>query len=225
MRNGYRFLLAGMGVVAGIFACTDLGPPSRPIPYESRLFIPFDDNGVPAVDSLRFHWPQSSFPVRYWVEDSLEAPNHVRDAIAEWKTAFLYHEWDGVVVTDSASADVIVRVEQPPPKAGLAPMRLLSMLRPECEGATDVDTVTTRAEFRLPVRIYLNPRIVDANLDLCMGITATHEVGHSIGLFQHTTDNLDIMFSNPVATKLSDRDISTVEALYHRESDMVPVRP
>ncbi|MEO8200316.1 MAG: matrixin family metalloprotease, partial [Gemmatimonadota bacterium] len=164
-------------------------------------------------------------PVRYWVEDSLEAPSHIRSAIGAWKDAFLYHEWDGVVITDSASADVIVRVQQPPPKAGLAPMRLTSKFRPECEGATDVDTVATRSEFRVPVRIYLNPRIDDSNLSLCMGITATHEVGHSIGLFQHTTDPLDIMYSNPVTTHLSDRDISTVEALYHRESDMRPVRP
>jgi hypothetical protein len=99
-------------------------------------------------------------------------------------------------------------------------------LRPECEGATDVDTVATRDEFRLPVRIFVNPRIQgDPNLDLCMAITTTHEMGHSMGLFQHTADTTDIMYSNPVARVLSDRDVTTVEALYHRTSDMVPVRP
>jgi hypothetical protein len=46
-----------------------------------------------------------------------------------------------------------------------------------------------------------------------------------MGLFQHTTNAGDIMFTDPVATSLSDRDVSTIEALYHRESDMEPVRP
>lgn len=224
MRITHLLPVSGLFLAAGLLSCTDLGPPSRPTPYESRLFVPFDDNGVPAVDSLRFHWPRSSLPVSYWVEDSLNAPTHVRNAIARWKGAFLYHEWDARLVSDSTTADVIVRVELPPPKAGLAPMRLES-LRPECEGATDVDTVSSRREFRLPVRIYINPRVTDANLDLCLDITTTHEMGHSMGLFQHTSDSRDIMFSNPVATALSDRDISTVSTLYHRTADMVPVGP
>lgn len=206
-------------------ACTESSAPSRPVPYESRLFVSYDDNGTPAIDSLRFHWPASAMPVSYWVEDSLNAPGHVRDAIATWKGAFLYQEWDARVVSDSNSADVIVRVMQAPPKPGPALLRFFS-LRPECEGVTDIDTVATRRELRLPLRIYLNPRLPDdSSLGLCMGLTAVHEMGHTMGLFQHTTNSTDIMFTDPVATELSDRDISTIEALYHRESDMVPVRP
>jgi predicted Zn-dependent protease len=211
-------------LLAAVAGCTDIGTPSRPVPYESRLFIPFDDNGTPAIDSLRFHWPRSSMPVRYWVEDSTQAPQHVRDAIATWKRAFLYAEWDATLTSDSSSADVIVRVLVPPPKPAPSALRMASF-RPECEGATDVDTVSNRQEFKLPVRIYLNPKFQSADLSLCMGITATHELGHSMGLFQHSADPADIMFSDPVATELSDRDVSTIEALYHRDSDMTPVRP
>ncbi|MEP7325929.1 MAG: matrixin family metalloprotease [Gemmatimonadota bacterium] len=214
-------LLAAGALSAG---CTDIGTPSRAVPYESRLFIPFDNGGQPAVDSLRFHWPRSSFPVRYWVEDSLEAPALVRGAIATWKEAFLYREWDAAVVSDSSSADVIVRVENIPPKPGPSTIRLAS-LRPECEGATDVDTVANRREFLVPVRIFLNPKFQSDSLGLCMRITATHEVGHSMGLLQHSGDVNDIMFTDPRANGLSVRDIATVEALYHRESDMHPVRP
>jgi predicted Zn-dependent protease len=206
-------------------ACTELSAPNRPVPYESRLFVSYDNNGTPAVDSLRFHWPASSKPVRYWVEDSLNAPGHVRDAIATWNGAFLYREWDARLVTDSNAADVIVRVMQAPPKGAPALLRFWT-LRPECEGVTDIDTVATRRELRLPLRIYLNPRLPgDDDLALCMRITAVHEMGHTMGLFQHTTVPSDIMFTDPAATGLSDRDISTIEALYHRESDMVPVRP
>jgi predicted Zn-dependent protease len=204
--------------------CSELSGPERRVPYESRLFVPFDNNGTPAIDSLRFHWPNSR-TVSYWVEDSLNAPTHVSDAIATWKAAFLYGEWDARVISDSSSADVIVRVVQPPVKPSPAAGRLLSRL-PECEGATDIDTVATRREIRLPLRMYLNPRLVsDPNLDLCMRVTAVHEMGHTMGLFQHTGDPLDIMFTDPSATELSDRDVATIEALYHRQSDMVPVRP
>ena len=214
-------LLIAVTLLSG---CTDIGTPSRAVPYESRLFIPFDSLGQPAVDSLRFHWPRSSVPVRYWVEDSLEAPAHVRAAIATWKSAFLYKEWDGTVVGDSNQADVIIRVLNPPPKPGPSTIRIASR-RPECEGATDVDTVATRREFLVPVRVFLNPKFVNESLSLCMKITAIHELGHTMGLFQHSSDINDMMFTDPEAVRLSARDISTVEALYHREADMLPVRP
>ncbi len=210
--------LAGALLLAG---CTELSAPARPVPYESRLFVPYDNNGTPAIDSIRFHWPASFQPVRYWVEDSLGVPGHARQAIAAWKAAFLYGEWDARIVTDSNAADVIVRVQQAPTKP--FPVFRFHSRRPECEGATDIDTVATRRELRLPVRIYLNPRIPgDPNMDLCLGLTAIHEMGHSMGLFQHSADPADIMFADPVATGLSDRDIATIEALYHREADMVP---
>lgn len=215
-----RLTLMVLALVA--VGCSDIGTPTRPIPYESRLFVPFDDNGTPAVDSLRFHWPTGGAAVRYWVEDSLDAPALVSNAIARWRSAFLYHEWDGTLVGDSSQADVIVRITNPPVKP--APLRL-DALRPECEGATDVDTVATRTQFLVPVRVYVNPKFQSDDLGLCMAITLTHELGHSLGLFQHSSDPGDIMFSDPQVEALSDRDVSTVETLYHRRSDMVPVRP
>lgn len=219
-------LRSGLLAVAIVLAaCAELSAPNRPVPYESRLFIAFDDNGTPAIDSVRFHWPQSTMPVSYWVEDSLAVPDHIRHAIETWKGAFLYREWNAQVVNDSSAADVIVRVMQAPPKPSPAFLRFWSRA-PECEGVTDIDTVATRREIRLPLRIYLTPRLPnDPNLGRCLDLTAVHEMGHTMGLFQHTTNQGDIMFTDPVATKLSDRDVSTIEALYHRESDMVPVRP
>lgn len=222
MKPMMRLLLLVAAALLG--GCTDIGTPSRAVPYESRLFVPFDSLGQPAVDSLRFHWPRPSVPVRYWVEDSMEAPAHVRNAIATWKAAFLYHEWDATVVSDSNSADVIVRVLNPPPKPGPSTIRMSSM-RPECEGATDVDTVGTRREFLVPVRVFLNPKFQDDSLNFCLRITAIHELGHTMGLFQHSPDVTDIMFTDPEASRLSTRDIATVEALYHRDPDMLPVRP
>ena len=220
-----RWLAAATVFGPVLTGCSDIGIPARPVPYESRLFIPFDNNGQPAIDSLRFRWPAGEMPVRFWVQDSLSAPVHMRAAITAWKEAFLYGEFDAAIVADSTAADVIVRVMQAPPKPAAHPLRFHT-LRPECEGATDIDTVSSRRELRVPLRVYLNPRLInDANLGLCLEITATHEMGHAIGLFQHSPDPLDVMYADPVATELSDRDIATIEALHHRRADMVPVRP
>jgi predicted Zn-dependent protease len=220
MRRG--LLLGGLAAALALgWACTDIAGPARPAPYEWRLFIPNDTGGV---DSLSFHWPRASLPVRFWAEDTFNLSRHVADGIARWKTAFLYGEYDGVLVPDSSSADVIVRAGLPP-KNGLAPPERFDALLPECEGATVFDTVATRHELGLPMRIYINQRLPTGDLDACLEVTVAHEIGHSLGLFDHTTDTLDLMYSNPVATGLSPRDVRTAEVIYHIPADMVPVRP
>ena len=222
-RSRRRMLIPAAVTVLAAWACAEIIGPTRGGLYEWRLFVPFDSLG-PRIDSLTFHWPQSSLPVKYWVEDSLQAPAHVRAALERWKGAFLYREFDAVLVNDSNSADVIVLVLQPPVKPAPPGLRLRSML-PECEGATDIDTVATRHQFRIPARVYLNPRFFTNALAACMEITATHEIGHSLGLFVHSADPLDVMFADPSAQRLSDLDVRTVEAIYHLLNEMVPTRP
>ena len=72
-------------IAATLLAGCPISARRRGRSLESRLFIPFDNQGHPAVDSLRFHWPRTAIPVRYWVEDSVGAPALVRNAIATWK--------------------------------------------------------------------------------------------------------------------------------------------
>ena len=61
------------------------------------------------VDTLSFHWPRSSLPVKVWAEDALNLPSHTRRGLDQWEEAFLYGEFAAVVVSDSSTADVIVR--------------------------------------------------------------------------------------------------------------------
>lgn len=216
----FRRRAAAVTLLLGLagLACSDLSAPTRVSPYEWRLIIPSSTG----LDSLTFRWERGQLPVRYWVEDSLGLPAHVENAIATWRGAFLYGEWDGTLVGDSGQADVIVRLMTPPVKPSAA-MRYHALL-PECQGATDIDTLATRHQLALPIRVYLDPRLPGSGLDACLAVTATHELGHTLGLIQHSTDPADVMYSNPATGTLSARDIRTAEAIYHLEADIVPVR-
>lgn len=43
---------------------------------------------------------------------------------------------------------------------------------------------------------------------------ATHQMGHTIGIFGHSSDSKDIMFENFTALQLSERDINTIREIY-----------
>jgi predicted Zn-dependent protease len=212
-----RRLLAVAALSAGALSCADSTAPTHTPLYEWRLVV--------ETDTLSFHWPTSMLPVRIWVQDSLDMPAHIQDAIATWRAAFLYGEYDAVLVSDSSTADVVVRVGPLPVKAMATVGRLRTMF-PGCEGETDVDTAATRFQLQLPVRMTIHPKYDPAQSDLteCFAITTTHELGHSLGLFRHTSDTLDIMYAQPQATGLSVRDINTAQVLSHWPANLIPTR-
>lgn len=204
-------------LLAGTLSCSEATAPSRVPNYEWRLFV---EN-----DTLSFHWPASALPVRIWVEDTLDMPDRIGEGIATWTAALLYGEYDAVIVADSTLADVLVRVKLPPGKAMLTAARLHTTFE-SCEGATDIDTVATRYQLQLPVRMYLYPRYDPAQVDLteCFQAVARHELGHSLGLFQHSGDMADIMYGLPEAAGLSVRDINTAQIVAHWPANMIPTR-
>jgi predicted Zn-dependent protease len=201
-------------LVGGItLACADIASPSRADRYEWR---------VPpgTTDTLSFHWPSSRLPVKIWVEDSLNLPAHVQAGINRWKGAFLYGEFDAVVVQDSNNADVVV-ITGGPAKASAAAIRLGGMA-PQCEGRTDLDVPIESSVLQPPIRVFVNPRLDPAapGVDECMALTTTHELGHAIGIFSHSPSASDIMFGDPVVAELSPRDRATVEAAYHLKPNL-----
>ena len=210
-------ILFGLGGAVAALACADISSPSRADRYEWRYIAA---TGPGTADTLSFHWPRSRLPVRIWVEDTLGLPSHVQGGIDRWKAAFLYGEFDAVTVADSSTADVVVRAESPA-TAGFRVVRLAS-IAPECEGGTDILPPPGSREIQYPVRVFLNPRVDPSSpgVDECLALTATHELGHAIGILAHSPVASDIMFSDPVVPTLSARDRATAEAAYHLEPNL-----
>lgn len=220
MRRVSRWTAAAL--VVGGAACSDIAPPIRDTFYEWRLVVPKATGS--GDDSLSFHWPQSRLPVRIWVEDAAGLPQDVPTAIAAWRAAFLYHEFDATVVSDSSTADVIVRAAGVP-GVQFARVRLHSALAPQCTGATDLDISDDHTQLQLPVRVYINPSAApdDPALPGCLALTTTHELGHALGIWRHSVVATDLMFTDPAVDAPSDRDLGTAELIYHSPANVVPV--
>lgn len=206
-----------IGGSAGL-SCADIASPSRSEAYEWRFIV---STGPGTADTLSFHWPRSRLPVKIWTQDTLNLPAHVENGIARWKSAFLYGEFDAVPVADSTAADIIVLAESPA-KVTQSALRLASVLAPECEGGTDILPLPGSREIQYPVRVFILPRFDPAlpGVDECLELTATHELGHAIGIFTHSAVDTDIMFLDPVVSALSARDRATIERAYHFEPNL-----
>jgi predicted Zn-dependent protease len=211
MRRARRL---GLWIAVGslLVACADIAEPSRGNAYEWRRIVTTGSG----IDTLSFHWNAADLPVRFWAENSLNLPSHVQQGIEQWEAVFLYGEFSGTVVSDSSAADVIVRVGIAP-KGGFSITRLASGMAPECQGATDVELAVSGNPILRPIRIYVDPRFAPgtAGLDECMALTTTHEIGHALGIFNHSQDPADLMYADPVVSTISGRDRSTAELAYH----------
>lgn len=213
-----RLLIVSLAASATL-ACGEASAPARNDLYEWRLVV--------GTDTLSFHWPKSALPVKVWVQDTLDMPDRVQEGIAAWRAAYLYGEYDGVLVSDSTTADLIVRVTSALAGSPAPAIRLRAAF-PGCEGETvvDVDTAATPITLRLPVLIRITPRSNPATTDLteCFRVTATHELGHSLGIFDHSPDSDDLMYGDPDVTGLSLQDINTAQALAHYPANVTLTR-
>ncbi len=177
-------ILGGVLAAAVGLSCADIAAPGRSDVYEWRFIT---STGPGTNDTLTFHWPRSMLPVKIWAQDTLDLPTHVTHGIDVWKAAFLYREFDAVLVPDSSAADVIVRADSPAKSTATA--RLQLSLAPECEGGTDIVPLPGSRTIQYPVRVFLLPRFDAAapGVSECLALTATHELGHAIGIFTHSS--------------------------------------
>lgn len=202
-------------------ACTDIISPPRVDPYEYRLFEPDGEGGtIP----LAFKWPRSMLPVRIYVATDDPLRPMVERAIDEWQNLFLYGEFRAELVGDPAGADIVVR-------NAIAPAKLSGAIRlarraPECRGETTFVADADAGTLDLPFEVYVWSRIgpEGPGLDTCYELTVLHELGHALGIFEHSVSPDDLMYADPTRNGFSGRDRATAEAAYHLPATLVPVR-
>jgi hypothetical protein len=217
MRRLASTLLVGATALATV-GCSEIASPRRAASYEYRVFV---SNQAGGTDTLAFHWPRSTMPVRIWVATDDPLREGVLAAIERWESAFLYGEWRADLVSDSARADIIVRNVIAPAGPNLS---RLESLAPQCLGATDIDASRAQRRLTLPIRVYVWPRFAanDPEMPTCYRLTVTHEIGHAIGIFAHSPNSGDVMFANPVLDGISERDRLTAETAYHLAPTLEP---
>jgi predicted Zn-dependent protease len=169
-----------------------------------------------------FRWPNDRIPVRFYADTRGAMPDLVARAIAVWEDQFLYGEFDGVLTQDSAAADVIVVWSgtvppDVPPDPG-APVNA-------CTGFTRlvINSATNALDSAIVITAQsLAGSATDAQRAACFVRVVTHEVGHSLGLLDHSAQAGDLMAAQPVVDTPTARDRVTVEVLYHTPPTIGP---
>jgi predicted Zn-dependent protease len=148
----------------------------------------------------------------------------VDDGIRAWEAQFLYGEFQGTRITDSAMADVRVFFPgTPPPPAPLTDAPTASA----CSGVTNL-VFGGNNQLTQPITVTLQSfgGFTPEQVANCLARVTTHEIGHTIGLLQHSDQATDIMFGAPfglVQVRVpSPRDGATATRLYHTTSDIRP---
>jgi predicted Zn-dependent protease len=75
--------------------------------------------------------------------------------------------------------------------------------------------------------VYINPQSDpnDPGLPECLALTTTHELGHALGIWRHSSAATDLMYFDPGVDAPSDRDLATAEVIYHVPANVEAVGP
>jgi predicted Zn-dependent protease len=207
----------GTALLALLAACHDSVGPGRCFEPNVQAYG-FALNGD---TNLVFHWPASYLPVRVYAEPVGNLPANTLAAMALWVGAFRCSELSLAVAADSTHADIIVR--NPPflPLAARAAAELRADSVGACTGVTKFDTVGTTLAG--PIRSFVSPVSTDTvAVASCYHFVTAHELGHALGLFVHSADTSDLMYTTPRRRVLSAADKYTIQLLYHTTSKLAP---
>ncbi len=196
-----------------LLGCTGIVPPPRENAYEHRIQV--------GTQFLGFQWPREAMPLRLHLMPGSPLAEYTQVAIDRWRAALNYEEFGAILVDDSTTADIIIRFG--PPMVGPEPLSVFRLPRraAACTGETLLDVDVATLSLHLPVRIHVWPNGVVAPgplpplVDTCYRLTTTHELGHALGIMQHSQDVSDIMYRDPQVDRLSVADRETMEMVFH----------
>jgi predicted Zn-dependent protease len=206
--------------IAVSVACKDPTLPDRTFANS------FADTIIVGTDTTidLFRWPAHRLPVRFWADPRSNMAALVSRAVGIWEAQFLYGEFRGELVGDSARADVIVAwTDSVPPDVppDTTPPN-------SCSGNTLFDFDSTGTALSGPIHVSLKvlaTSATDERVQGCMRRIAIHEIGHSLGLLRHSAVPEDIMSGSPQNNLPSRFDRRTVELLYHSVPTIGPPPP
>ena len=198
-----------------VVACTTPEAPSHTDAY------PFDSNGN-GMGNV-FHWPADRLPVRFWVDPRGNMNDLVQNAIDVWQDQLIYGEFTGVIVSDSAHADVQFTW------AGTVPATVPPDPGPPalaCGGLTQNDSIGA-TDQRIHGALHSNISVLAGSftpgqIEACVRRTVIHEMGHTLGILDHSMDSTDIMYITPLVPVPSAADRTTIQVLYHTTPTILP---
>jgi hypothetical protein len=201
--------LYGAAVLAAV-ACHDAGSSAC-----------FEDSGAvypvaaPGDSTVIFRWPGSYYPVRYYAEPVGALQANVDSGLVLWLNAFHCGELSVQRVTDSTTADVIIRNPALLPPLTTGSTVVFADSVGACIGRTDI-ALDSLNRLERPVRAYVAPQNPDTvAVSGCYHFVTAHEIGHTLGLFSHSPNPVDLMFVRPRRRVLSTDDRYTIQQLYH----------
>jgi len=207
-------------------ACDSATVPARE-PGEAYDFrLPFPD------DSLVLRWPNAS-RIRVFLNPGTDEQNALLNAAyrpgsVAWEQASLYVDYRFAQVGSAEQADVIVtwsnstlpvETAQCPPGGGTA----FTTFCVNNERTRLVPFPLRGSDMTGTVRFLVTIReSVGNNLPRVRSLVA-HELGHVLGIAQHSPDPQDLMFADPlVRDEPNTRDRVTVQILYQAAPNIIP---
>jgi predicted Zn-dependent protease len=203
-------------------ACESATVPPQLNVYDFRLITP-----TPKV----MRWPTGS-TVRVFVVADADATASgwlraaVQHAVSIWNDGVLYNEVELTIADAIEQADVVVKYSAStapvdasscPPAGGLAFTTFCLNSTGEQLQHFAVNGSASSVRFLVTVRSDV------ASGETIVRRLVTHELGHVLGIAQHSPNQSDLMYGNTVTRDdLSTVDRATLQVLYHTRPDITP---
>jgi hypothetical protein len=228
VRSRARIALVGLLCGAAASACDSPTIPGR----DNADVYPFElATQPPSV----LHWPAGT-GIRVFIAGGTDAARSalLRESFdlgaAAWNALAVFGEFALVETADAASADVVLAWSDaalPVATDACAPV----LTRAVTTFCLDPVASTPRRLALFPlaqggggsVKIVVTVLAAEAIVPATVRRLVAHELGHVLGLAQHSPNPADLMWrTDPTATRPSVRDVATVQVLYHLKADVVP---